>query len=87
MTEKELLNAGFEKEDHPLFPFKKDLIDKEYIIENELDEDSMPVLLYGTTGINTGFCVYTGEHFIFFNAKNPKDAVEWAEKITDFEPV
>jgi Zn-dependent peptidase ImmA (M78 family) len=85
--EKDLLEAGFVKDKDPMFPYKKELIECDEVEELDLYIDDIPCLLFGNSGINKGFCVYTSEHFIFFNASNPKEAVKWAEKITNFESV
>lgn len=88
MTEQDFLDNGFihDKTD-PMFKFRKELIDWNVVEENDLEFDEIPALLYGTTGINKGFCIYTGEHFVFLNIDNVKDAVIFAEKIVAFEPV
>ena len=82
-----LLEAGFIKDNDPMFPFRKELIDEQTAIELGLHDDDIPCLLFGDSGVNRGFCIYTGEHFIFFNASSPKEAIEFAEKVTAFEPV
>ena len=88
MTEKDFLDNGFIKDTtDPMFKFRKELIDWDEVENNDLDFNEIPALLYGTTGVNTGFCVYTGEHFVFLNIDNVKDAVSFAEKIVAFEPV
>jgi len=87
ITEKNLLESGFVKYDDPFFLYRKELVSKEEIEDNDLEEEDVPCLLFGNSGINKGFCIYTGAHFVFFNASNPKEAVEWAEKITAFEPI
>lgn len=83
----DFLPLGFEKVEEPSFYYAKKLIPQAVIDENDLEEDEIPELLFGDTGLNKGFCIYTGEHFIFFAAENASQAVQWAEKILAFEPV
>lgn len=87
MTEQELLEAGFVNDKDPMFPYRKELIEWDEAEQLDLNIEDIPCLLFGDSGINRGFCIYTSEHFIFFNAENAKQAVEWAEKITNFESV
>ena len=92
ITEKNLLEAGFVKSSSMIhfyigFPYRKELVPIEEIEDNDLEDEDVPCLLFGNSGINKGFCIYTGAHFVFFNASNPKEAVEWAEKIIAFEPI
>lgn len=78
----------FDKDyEDPMFPYFKYLVADEKVIELNEDGENIPTLLYGSTGINTGFCIYTGEHFVWFNAETPEEAVEFASKITAFEEV
>ena len=80
------LGAGFEKNEiDPMFYYERPLIDKGIIEFNEIPEDEIPKLLYGTTGINQGFCIYTGAHFIWINAKTASEACEFAAQIVSFE--
>ena len=84
----DFIKEGFTEESgDPMFRFKKELVDEDQIIENELDADEVPCLLYGSTGVNSGFCVYTGQHFVWLNAQTPKEASEIAARIVAFEPV
>ena len=78
---------GFVKDNDPVFIFKKDLIDAETIEEHCIQEDDVPYLLFGNNGINSGFCIYTGEHFIWLNCQTPEEAVKVSEHIVAFEPV
>ncbi len=88
IKEVDFLKQGFVKEEQDLmFKYRKELISEEQIIENDLDEKDVPALLFGTTGINSGFCIYTGEHFVWLNVETPREAVAIAEIITAFEPV
>ena len=87
MIEKDFLEAGFIKDKDPMFPYRKELIAWNEVEDLDLNIENIPCLLFGNSGINIGFCIYTSEHFIFFNAETPKEAVEWAEKITNFEAV
>ncbi|WP_433863197.1 hypothetical protein [Sphingobacterium thalpophilum] len=79
-----LFNKDYED---PMFPYFKHLVDDEKVIELNEDGEDIPTLLYGSTGINSGFCIYTGAHFIWFNADSPEEAVAFARKITAFEEV
>jgi len=78
----------FEKDlEDPFFPYFKKLVDEEterYLIE---EEESIPTLLFGNSGLNNGFCIATGQHFVWFNAESPQDAWEFAQRITSFEPI
>lgn len=86
IKEKDFLDNGFSYDkSEPMFKFRKELITKEVIKENNLEFNEIPALLYGTTGVNTGFCIYTGEHFLFLNVDNVKEAVAFSEKIVAFE--
>lgn len=88
MKTKDFLKAGFvEDNTDPMFRYEKSLIPDDVIEDNELEEDEVPKLLFGDTGINSGFCIYTGKHFVWFNAESPQDAVEFANRITSFEPI
>ena len=80
------LKLGFVKDEQdPMFYYVKDLVSDEEIEENGLDKEDVPKLLYGSTGINRGFCIYTGVHFVWLNFSEPKDAIEFSEKIVAFE--
>lgn len=83
----QFIKAGFKKEKDPMFQFRKELVTPEEIEQNGLEEDYVPCLLYGNTSAGGGFCVYTGEHFIWLNVETPQAAVEFANKIVSFEPV
>lgn len=83
----EFIKEGFKEDKDPMFKFRKELVSEQQIEENGLAIDEIPCLLFGSTGINSGFCVYTGEHFIWLNAQTPKEASEIADKIVAFEPV
>jgi len=87
MTKKDLLDAGFIEDKDPMFPYRKELIAWDEAEEMDLDIEDIPCLLFGNSGMNKGFCIYTSEHFIFFYAETPKEAIKWAEKITNFEDV
>lgn len=88
MKKEDFLKAGFvEDKTYPMFMYEKSLIPDDVIEENELEEYEVPKLLFGDTGINSGFCIYTGDHFVWFNAESPQDAVEFADRITSFEPI
>lgn len=80
------IEAGFtEDEADPEFPFFKNLPTDEEIAEKELEGDDIPKLLYGESGSNSGFCIWTGMQFIWFNASTIAEAEEFADKITAFE--
>ena len=87
ITEEQFLKAGFVKDNDPLFQYRKELVPEREVIESGLEEDEIPALLFGTTGINAGFCIYTGEHFVWLNVKSLREAVAIAETITAFEAV
>ncbi|WP_435135760.1 hypothetical protein [Formosa sp. A9] len=87
MIPEDFINHGFKREDDPMFRFRKELVSEEYIADNGIREDEIPCLLFGSTGINKGFCIYTGEHFVWFNSTTIEDAIAFAEKIVAFEPV
>jgi hypothetical protein len=85
-NDKKFLPLGFKKDEHdPMFYYSKSLIEQSLIDENEMDDEDVPQLLYGTTGINTGFCIYTGYHFVWLNCTTPEEAISVAEKIVAFE--
>ncbi|RLZ08575.1 hypothetical protein [Faecalibacter macacae] len=86
------LPLGFEKEgiDQMFYYSKcliKDDIKQEVMNENGLAEEDLPALLIGSTGINQGFCVYTGFCFVWLNITDPVEAIEYASKIVSFEPI
>ena len=86
--EKQFLKNGFVKENEdPMFHYKKELLSKEEVEELDIREDEIPCLLYGNTPMNSGFCIYAGEYFIWLNVETPKEASELAEKIVSFESV
>ncbi len=88
MIEQDFLDNGFIKDSKdPMFKFRKELIEWSEVESNNLSFDEIPALLYGTTGVNKGFCIYTGSHFLFLNFDNVKEAVSFSEKIVAFEPV
>lgn len=86
-NDEQFLSLGFKKDiEDPMFFYSKDLISEEVAEEYDLSEDEMPKLLFGSTGINRGFCVYTGETFVWINAQTPQEAVDFASQIVAFEP-
>ena len=88
INDKVFLPLGFTKdEEDPLFPYSINLASEESIKENELEPEDIPKLLYGNTGINSGYCIYTGSHFVWLNISDPKEAVELSKKISAFEAV
>lgn len=81
MTQEELTEAGFVKSTDPQFVYEFDLSDNTDTFE---EHDYKPALLWDN--IACQFCVTDGEvMFIYFNAISPKEAIEWASKITMFE--
>lgn len=82
-----LLNGFLELTDDPFFKWIKYLVDDEEIEKNELKYDDVPSLLYGDSGLNRGFCIYTGENFIWIRVADVKGAIEFSEKIIAFEPL
>lgn len=82
----QLLELGFEfNEDDEIFPYEKELVSDEELKTNNITRSEAPCLVYGDTGINSGFCVFTGEGYIWLNIETPKEAVKFAEKIKSFE--
>ena len=88
-NDEKFLSLGFKKEseDDPMFYYSKDIISQESIEESDLEEDEIPKLLLGDSGLNKGFCIYTGAHFIWLNVATPEEAIEFSSKITAFEEV
>jgi len=85
-NDNEFLPVGFKKDKiDPMFCYELSLISDEEIEENDIDEDDIPKLLYGSTGIGSGFCIYTGSHFIWLDIKTPKEAIEFSKHILSFE--
>jgi len=85
-NDERFLSLGFVKDEQdPMFYYVKDLVSDEEIEENVLDQEYVPKLLYGSTGINKGFCIYTGVHFVWLNFNNPADAVEFSKNIVALE--
>jgi hypothetical protein len=88
INDKVFLPLGFTKdEEDPLFYYSINLASEEAIEENELEEQDIPKLLYGSTGINSGFCIYTGMHFVWLNIGEASEALEFSKKISAFEAV
>ena len=88
LYDKVFLPLGFTKdEEDPLFPYSINLASEESIEENELEPEDIPKLLYGNTGINSGYCIYTGSHFVWLNISEASEALEFAKKITAIEAV
>ena len=82
------LPLGFVKdEEDPMFHYVRALIPEKEIEESGMDEQDVPKLLYGSTGINRGFCVYTGAHFIWLNCSDANTAIRITDKIVAFEEV
>jgi hypothetical protein len=88
MEIQDFIDNGFTLEDDELFSFRKELISNEEIEANQLESADVPALLFGNTGINKGFCIYTGMHFVWLKSTTTiKEAVEFAENIVAFEVV
>ncbi len=82
------LPLGFKRElDDPMFYYEYSLIPEEVVSENDLAEEDIPKLLFGDSGTNKGFCIYTGTHFIWLDCGTPEYAIEIAKNITAFEAV
>ena len=81
------LSLGFKKDiEDPMFFYAKPLISDEVAEENDLSEDEIPCLLFGNSGMNKGFCVFTGAHFVWIGAQTPEEAIEFSKQIVAFEP-
>ena len=84
--EQKFRELGFIEAPDPQFPWEKDIISMEQIEELGLYNSEVPKLLWGSTGINKGFCIFTGDSFVWINATTPEQAVEFANQIVAFEP-
>jgi hypothetical protein len=85
-NDEKFLALGFEKDtEDPMFYYSKSLVSDEQIEESDIEECYIPKLLFGNTGINQGFCIYTGYHFVWLNSQTPEEAIEFANKIVAFE--
>lgn len=71
----------------PLTMYEKRLISEEVIGDNDLSDDEIPTLFFGTNGVNTGFGIFTGACVVWLNSENPTEAVWFANQITEFEPI
>ena len=87
INEKDFLEAGFLKTEDNLFLYYKELVSKKEAEKHDIDEDEIPTLVFGTTGVGSGFAIYTGTHFIWIDCTTPEDAVNFANKIVSFEPL
>ena len=88
-NDEKFLPLGFKRieDNDPMFFYKYDLIEQSVIEESELEEDDVPCLLVGNTGINKGICLSSGDMFIWINGvESVEQAIEWSSKITNFEP-
>ena len=85
----EFIKAGFKQtgEEDILMLYKYPLVSDEQAEENDIASDEIPALLFGSTGMNNGFCIFTGSMFIWLNVETPQEAVDFANKISVFEPV
>lgn len=83
------LPLGFKRieDDDPMFFYRYDLIDQSVIDETGIEDDEVPCLLVGNTGIDQGICLSSGDMFIWINGvSSVEEAIEWSTKITNFEP-
>lgn len=81
MEKDDFIKAGFTESDDPQFKFEYPLSDSK---DENFAGDPMPAILFDI--VLHQFCVTDGEvMFIYFNADNPAEAVEWANKITHFD--
>lgn len=88
LNDEKFLKIGFVKEEiDPLFYYYKTLISEDVMIECGLNHDEAPKLLFGSTGGNNGFCIYTGEHFIWLDSQSPEEADALSNHIVSIEPV
>ena len=84
--EAKFIALGFVKSNDPDFPWERSIISDEVIEEMDLRDEEVPKLLWGSTGINKGFCIFVPEHFIWISAGTPEQAIEFANQIVAFEP-
>lgn len=88
LNDDEFLKNGFKRDNDPDFWYSMDLCSEEDLKDDEgVTVIEMPQLLYGNTGINSGYCIYTGTSFIWFRASTPTEAIEFSEKIVAIEEV
>ena len=86
----QFIEEGFTEVDpnkDPLTLYEKRLISDEVIEDNDLGDDEIPTLFCGTNGINSGFGVFTGTCVIWLNVETPKEAVNFSNQISEFEPI
>lgn len=79
------LPHGFRKIEYdPVFVYEYPLCSPD---DNDCDTDDVPVLAFGDSGINKGFCLCIPEtsSFVWIGIFDPKEAIEWAKKITSLE--
>jgi len=81
------LPLGFKKldNDDPEFFYQYDLIKEDVAKEFDLNEDEVPCLLVGQTASNSGICLFTGSHFVWIGVNDPKEVIEWSNRILSFE--
>ena len=87
INEKDFLEAGFLKTEDNLFLYSKELVSKKEAEKHDIEEDEIPTLVFGTTGVGSGFAIYTGAHFIWIDSETPKDASDFADKILSFDTI
>lgn len=79
ITEKDLLDAGFEIDGFdPQFKYIKK-------INAEYDEDveHPPCICFDV--IMGRFCLFTGDNFIYTNHTKPEEIIRWCDEITEID--
>lgn len=83
MKKEDFIEAGFEYDaNDPLFPFSYNLVAP----DSDNDEDLDFRVYFGTTGTNRGFFIGMDGNFLHFHSESPKEALEWASKILNYDP-
>ena len=89
LDEQDFFKHGFVK-CHPdtlFFQYEKKLVSEEEALANDVgDGETYELLFANETPTNSGFCLYTGSHFIWIAVSSIEEAIEWASKIVSFEP-
>lgn len=86
----DFIAEGFKEVDpdkDPMTFYQKELVSQEIIEENELEGSVIPTLFFGTSGINSGYGIFTGSCTVWLNVETPKEAVDVANRISAFEPI
>ena len=85
-NDEKFLGLGFQKDEQdPFFYYYMNLANSEEVQDKGFDDDDMPKLLFGNTGVNKGFCIYTGLHFVWLGCGTPEEAIKVSENIVAFE--